>query len=761
MRLGLFTGAATLVIAAGCAGDISGSSAGGTLSAEIRRTAYGVPHIKADNYAGLGYGIGYAAAEDNLCELAGRVLTVSGERAKYFGPGENNANIASDLYHKRLIASGELEHLLNGPKGSVNTPSEDARALARGYAAGVSRYISDTGTGSITDPRCQGAPWVRGITETDYWRHVLAGQVLIQANGIAAAAPPGAPGPLAFADEPLIDPLTEAAQLGSNAYGLGREVTRSGSGMLLGNPHYPWDGQNRFYRIHLTIPGELDVVGAGLVTNATVGIGHTDSIAWTHTVSTARRFGLFELKLDPNDPTRYLHDGVSTPMTRTDVTVEVKDAEPVTHTFYASRFGPILETDTFAWDRERAFALRHIPQGVRTVDQYIAIWKAKSVRELRDALARHQATGFNTTAVDKSGEAFFGDMGLVPNVTPELAEACSVSELAKTQWKEQRIPVLDGSLSACDWRTDDDSTAPGVFGGSKTPQLFRTDYVSQSNDSHWLTNARQPLTGYSPIFGDEGTARSIRTRHGLDIIEQRVAGSDGLGPNKFDLVTLQGALFQNRNMGAELVRDDLVAVCRASRMAKLKPACEALANWDLKVNLDSRGAHLFHLFAEHGGLILKANFDPADPVRTPSTLDAGNPKVMEALEKAVDRLNALKIPLDARLGDVQRETRGTERIPIHGGAGQQGVFNVISVESLEPELGWTSIRHGSSWIMTVEFTPDGPKSQGVLTYSQSTNPNSPWHSDQTRLYSQKGWDDLRFTEAAVAAGTISRKVVRE
>lgn len=63
--------------------------------------------------------------------------------------------------------------------------------------------------------------------------------------------------------------------------------------------------------------------------------------------------------------------------------------------------------------------------------------------------------------------------------------------------------------------------------------------------------------------------------------------------------------------------------------------------------------------------------------------------------------------------------------------------------------------------MTVEFTPDGPKSQGVLTYSQSTNPNSPWHSDQTRLYSQKGWDDLRFSEAAAAAGTISRKVVRE
>ena len=56
---------------------------------------------------------------------------------------------------------------------------------------------------------------------------------------------------------------------------------------------------------------------------------------------------------------------------------------------------------------------------------------------------------------------------------------------------------------------------------------------------------------------------------------------------------------------------------------------------------------------------------------------------------------------------MQRETRGAERIPIHGGAGPEGVFNVITVENLEPRLGWTSIRHGASWIMTMEFTARG------------------------------------------------------
>jgi acyl-homoserine-lactone acylase len=49
----------------------------------------------------------------------------------------------------------------------------------------------------------------------------------------------------------------------------------------------------------------------------------------------------------------------------------------------------------------------------------------------------------------------------------------------------------------------------------------------------------------------------------------------------------------------------------------------------------------------------------------------------------------------------------------------------------------------------------------VLTYSQSANPTSPNAADQTRLYSAKGWDDLRFTPAAVKAGTVSVKVISE
>lgn len=739
-----------------------------TYAAEIRRTDYGVPHIKADDYASLGFGVGYAQAEDNICEIADRVLAISAERSRYFGPGAGNLN--SDIYYQRLINTGLLEKLLNGDPASVDTPSENARDFARGYAAGISRYIRDTGVSNLLDPRCRGAEWVRQIGETDIWRAALAGAVVTELNGVATAQPPTLLGlaDIQAASEPPPAPVLS----GSNAYGLGGGVTRSGHGMLLANPHYPWDGSLRFYRMHLTIPGQLNVVGASLITSSVVGIGHNESMAWTHTVSTARRYGYFELTLVPGDPTSYFYEGEVRQMTPIEVTVQALQndgsLQPVTRTLYETQYGPMVETTRFPWTTERGYALRTAPVGIRSLDQYLAIWSARNVRELYDALGKYQSTGYNTTAADASGEALYGDMGAIPHVTDAKANNCIISETGEFYWNYYRIPVLDGSCAECNWGTDPDSAVPGIFGPSRLPQLFRSDFVHQANDSYWLTNPNEPITGLPRIFGDEKTARSLRTRMGLKMIEERVAGTDGLGEPKFALESLQGVMYSNRGLAAEMVRDDLVDLCLSTGSVEidgetidLTEACEVLDDWDLRVNIDSRGAHLFHFFVTNGGLRWKIPFDVNDPVNTPNTLDTDDTTVINALGEAVKTLNAYDIPLDAPLGDVQTEPRGSDRIPIHGGSGGDGIFNVIIATNFQPELGWTKVRTGSSFIMTVEFTDDGPRSEGILTYSQSTNPDSPHYADQTWLYSQKGWDDLRFSEEAVISDALQTYTVLE
>jgi acyl-homoserine-lactone acylase len=124
-------------------------------------------------------------------------------------------------------------------------------------------------------------------------------------------------------------------------------------------------------------------------------------------------------------------------------------------------------------------------------------------------------------------------------------------------------------------------------------------------------------------------------------------------------------------------------------------------------------------------------------------------------------MQANSIPLDARLGDIQGVVRQGERIPLHGGVGGAGQFNVLGIGGFQPVNGWTTVSTGASWIMTVQFTNHGPLSEGVLTYSQSTNPESPHYADQTKLFSNYGWEDLYFRNAAVEAATVRRERVDE
>src|SRR5690348_10749187 len=91
------------------------------LEATIARDRDGVPHITARDYAGLGFGYGYALAQDNLCVLEDTYMTVRGERSRYLGPngrwefrGNSTTanNLNSDFFFRRIIDAGTVEKLL-------------------------------------------------------------------------------------------------------------------------------------------------------------------------------------------------------------------------------------------------------------------------------------------------------------------------------------------------------------------------------------------------------------------------------------------------------------------------------------------------------------------------------------------------------------------------------------------------------------------------------------------------------------------------
>ena len=291
---------------------------------------------------------------------------------------------------------------------------------------------------------------------------------------------------------------------GSNAIGLGSEATRNGAGMVLGNPHFPWDGAERLYQAQLTIPGKLDVSGGSLYGVPAVLIGQNRDLAWSHTVASAWRFTPFELTLVPGDPHSYLVDGQPRPMKPVELTVKARTAsgalEDRTRTLYETEYGPmvtsILGLPLFPWTPVRGYALGDVNyENFRYLNHFLETDRAKSVRAYDRIEREIQGIPWvNSIAADRRGRAYYSMDGAIPNVPDAKATGCS-GALGLAVFPLTGIPILDGSRSACGWDTDPDAVVPGIFGPAAIPRLFRRDYVENGNDSHWLSNPEQPLTG--------------------------------------------------------------------------------------------------------------------------------------------------------------------------------------------------------------------------------------------------------------------------
>jgi acyl-homoserine-lactone acylase len=766
--------AAALAVIAGITAAPASATPGGKLidggryAAEIDRTEYGIPHILARSYGGIGYGYGYAFAQDNLCVLAERVVTLRGEQSRYFGATEDN--LASDTYYHGIGQSGLVRRLLARP--APLGPTAHLRQMVAGYVAGYNRYLRDTGVAHLPDPTCRGASWVSPITAADIWNDVLD---VDRTDGTASfigdigqAAPPAVAHAATASTMDAVPGAPVRDGLGSNAWALGRAATTGNDGMLLANPHYPWQGTARFYQVQLTIPGVLNVSGASLYGTPVVELGHTQSLAWTHTVSGALHYALYRLALVPGDPTSYLVDGHAVPMTAQRVTIPMpgkgRASSTVTRTLYSSRYGPVLAS---GWTTNTAYALADANAGnLRSMNEWLAMDSAENLAQLRTAQDTYQGLPFTyTVAADSTGTTWFADTSVVPHVTDAEAKRCIDTPEARQQYPGTY--VLDGSTSHCGWGSDADAIVPGIFGPGHYPRLTRTDYVANSNDSPWLTNPQAPITSYPRIYGDSGTEELLRPRLSLTMLSQRLTGTDGLGPAGFTLPSLQQAMLGDRDNSAELDLADVVAMCRAhpelpasnGQLVDVAAACKVLARWNTRTDTGSRGAVLWRQFfagleTEPERMWQEVPFDPARPITTPRGVNGNAPLAQHALADAVRFFQTSHIPLDIPLGDAQR----AGSVPLPGCPDHEGCFNVI--ESPSPELSadgsYPGTLTGSSFIMAIELTRNGPVTRTILTYSESANPDSPHHTDQTILFSRKQWVTERFTQVQIHADSTLR-----
>ena len=753
-------------------------------SATIRTTSYGVPHIVADNFKSAGFGYGYVFAQQNICLYAEELVTLRGERAQYFGAtggylgqlGTVSGNVDSDFFYKLLMTKAQADRI-------KAESSQAARDIVVGFAAGYNRYLSDTGVANLP-AECKGAEWVKPMSEDEAYLRLtqaaIAGSSLNFINSIGAAQPPKAtvasfkarpakvPSTKQLAESTMVAALKNLQEhtIGSNGYGLGREVTQSGKGIVLGNPHFPWWGALRLHQIHLTVPGEkYDVMGATLLGVPLPLIGFNSTLGWTHTFSTDNRFTLRYLALDPSNPTRYLKDGVSKPMTAVPLSIQAKGADgkltTLSRTLYTTEFGPMLMDKDFTWSSSAAYAIQDANYAnYKLIDQVILNGKATTVDGLLQAAATYTAMPWvNTMAADKNGDAMYFNYSVAAKVADAQLAAC-VPGPFQGLLASNGLVVMAGTTAACDWS--------GSIGAAQRPSIKRSDYIVNANDSHWWSARDAFLTGYPKIIATgpaaEGTVQNERTRTGHAIVRDRLSGADGLAGNRFTVANLQQIYQKSRFFKAEKWLPGFTAECLASPTASAaaKDACTVLKDWDKTHAPLSVGAVLFFEFYAALNQLSDPSwwsvpFNPADPQETPRG-NAGTAAALAKLETLVataqfDSFAKRRI----RPADVQVVSRPEGNLPIPGG---RYTFNNWRGQKTEIAPGTyvytgdpktNAGAYGNSYMQFVTWDDNGPVAEGILSYGQSSNPAHANFSDQTRKYSAGEWVKLPYTEAQIKA----------
>jgi acyl-homoserine-lactone acylase len=773
------------------------ASAKARYDAKIVRTSYGIPHVSATSWGSLGYGAGYAYAEDNLCTLAQEIVTVSAARARSFGvdgttiSSAKNAdnNLESDFFWQSVHDARTVEKLVarKAPLG----PKTEVKAMVAGYAAGYNAYLKKTGVAKLPDPRCRGKAWVRPITALDLWKRYYQLAVLASSGNfvheLTAAAPPS--GTAAASAAALERPsagaigdwfhtrLGDDHPEGSNGIGLGSEATQDRHGIVLGNPHFPWIGGERFYQFQLTLPGKIDVQGSSLSGIPVVNIGFNKDVAWTHTVSTARRFTIFRLQLARNDPKAYVYNGKTYKMTSRTVKVKTNTGAVKTHTYWYSRLGPVMQLAQagYNWDRTNAYVLGDAnADNMRVVNVWFDMDRATSVDGLVRAQSQDQGVPWvNTIAADRTGTALYQDNTVVPAVNKALIAKCIPDGLPKIVYSAANVITLDGTRSSCGWANDPGAVVKGIMSPRHLPIIKRKDFVQNANDSYWFTNPKHLLTGFSPIIGSETGPLGLRPRYGVNKIQQRLAGTDGLPGKGFTTANLRDLWQRADSLAGVLIKDQLADLCQANptvvvdgQPVDVSGACPVLRNWDAKGTLDSRGAWLFQVWWMNAGSVFSDAFDPNNPLTTPNRLATSQDNIT-ALGQAVRNLQAAGLPLDATNRQAQHayDEHGT-KVPVPGcGSNCYEAIYAVTDAAAESRTQGVAVRYGqvydgSSTVMQIDMGPKGPSGQTILTYSESENPKSPHHADQTKLFSAGRWVPVTFTKAQIAKDAKSTYRVR-
>ncbi|MEQ8351114.1 MAG: penicillin acylase family protein [Leptospiraceae bacterium] len=677
----------------------------------IRRDDFGVPHIHGKTERDVAFGLAYAHAEDDFSTIQAVVAASRGELSRLllsktslqndFYAGMFRINERTEETYEAQI-SPELKSVFQGYADGLNyyaarhPEKVDARFfpvhaidLARGFVHKIPLFVGtgqELGKALAAEPRQDVSDNEQSgqKNETGLRQPLKAKQVIEKHK---------------TKDDSVQDWYEAYAMVASNAHAVSRNRSADGIHRLNVNSHQPWDGPVAWYEAHLRSEDGFEMYGATFPGSPLIFVGHNTTLGWTHTVNTPDLVDLFRLETN-SENSKYTLDGKQLELKKRniDLTLDLFFFEiSVSRTVFDTVFGPALETDTGIV----AVRVAGLEKHAASAEQWYRMAKASSFAEWTSAMEMQSMPMFHTVYADARNIAYVYNAKLpVRKPGPDYSGI---------------VPGNSRELLWTNYLDYDD--LPAVI---NPPSGF----VQNCNSTPFYTTS----TPYNPSVQDNSQYSYIESRltnRALRSLE--LFGSDSsISREEF----LRYKFDRVYHPSAPIYQEAVYPVLERFKPenALEKQALEVLRNWDGTAHPESEGAMLALLTWRP---IWKALvIERKSPDQTPDPVDT----FRQALDYLLDT-GTLTDPLHSR----QKLIRGDTVLGMGGGP---DVLNAMHMKDLEGWQSWThpewqKIYAGDSFILLVEFTPDGIQSFAAQPYGSSMNPESSHYDDQAPMFQKR------------------------
>jgi acyl-homoserine-lactone acylase len=482
------------------------------------------------------------------------------------------------------------------------------------------------------------------------------------------------------------------------------------------------------------VPGRIDFYGSTLVGIPVLRAGFNDRLGFVTTNNAPDLDDVYALSVDTARADHYVLDGRSTPLTRRDVAIRVRNGDGSLReehrTFWTTAIGPVVYRTA-----DRIFVVKSSRlEAHRYFEGFYVLSKARTLDEWLAGMRLNLVPTSNFTYADTDGNILYQWNGQVP-VRGDGA-------------KQYNLDVAAASMRDVWSRLHDFDEYPRLLNPP-------AGYVQNANNPPAFVSARDPIdmSGFPRYF--ERGPLALRPQLALELLDSQAKFTvDDVVRAKFDSTML---------LARRVVRPLIDAVRMASGApSDARDGVVVLDAWDGRVAADSRGAVLFQRFWDGYASRVRQPFatpwSEADPTRTPSGL--ANPDVaIQELAAAVRSTRETYGSENVAWGAANRFRVGAVDLP---GEGAPGTYGCFRVQRFDPAPGGGPgarvagnmgggqplVGFGDAWVLLVDFAAP-VTGWSVLAYGQTTDLASTHSRDQIGIFARRTLRRAWYSEAEI------------